>query len=157
MTTAIERLEALLDEKDRKIETLDDDIQRLKCNLRNAEAGWCLPVRLPLEQSLPVPRLELWYNPLGTTPERAWWRYEVIYRMVYRHLVGDIIALPFGRTEISGSDRAPMTDGRLQLPFRDGAHICHDMAHLHMPGFAIHGDHVDDLTAFAGKPHERRP
>ena len=79
-------------------------------------------------------------------------------RHVYRHFLGDIMAVPLGHTTIrGGAGRMPLVDGRLMLPFRDGAHVCSDMAHLKLPGFATYGDHVDDLTAFAGNPHERRP
>lgn len=152
----IKRLEELLDQKDARIEALESEIEKLENQLREAESGWCLHTKLDRKQELPVPRLEIVYRPLGEREGYEWSSYETVYRMVYRHLVGDIMSVPLGRTEICGHGSGPpLRDGRLRLPFRDGAHICSDMAHLRLPGFAVCGDHVDDLTALAGKPEAR--
>jgi hypothetical protein len=156
--TAIDRLEVLLDEKDARIGELEKNVERLEAALAHSESGWCLHSEIKEEQVLPVPRLELVYEPRGKQAGREWTRYVVTYRMVYRHLLGHCVAVPLGETTFSGGvSSTPMQDGRLRLPLRDGAHICHDMAALGMPGFAVCGEHVDDLAAFAGKPRERRP
>ncbi|MGK3995028.1 hypothetical protein [Sorangium sp. So ce1024] len=155
--TAIERLESLLNNKDEEIEGLESKIEDLEWKLRVAEGGWTAHEKLEAEQSLPVPRLELVYVPLGERKGYEWSRYEVLYRLVYRHLLGHAMAVPFSRTEISGGsgDGPPIRKGKLDLPFRDGAHICNDMGQLKLPGFAVCGERVDDLSHLAGKPQER--
>jgi hypothetical protein len=41
------------------------------------------------------------------------------------------------------------------MPYRDGAHICHDMATFKLPGFLVCGDVVNDISDLAGQPNKR--
>jgi hypothetical protein len=93
---------------------------------------------------LPVPRLEIRYEQVGGS-----WRNRVAkYALVYRHLCGEFVTVPLGETKIAASrNEPPIEDGKVHLPFRDGAHIYHEMMTLGLPGFAICGDVVTDLCA----------
>jgi hypothetical protein len=143
--TAIERLEALLDEKDEEISKLSEKVEELETDLRGVRDGWARHTELPQEQTLPVPRLELSYSP--EDPSDGWGSYVVLYRMVYRHFLGHCVSVPLGQTRISGRSYRdpPLRDGKLDFPHRDGAHIKADMVSLGFPGFAICGDRVEPL------------
>ncbi len=153
----IDRLTELLDQKDSQIEALEEELRKAKNEIEQAEDGWRALVSLPTEQTLPVPRLELVLT--RQSEFVCVWH----YRLVYRHFAEGVLAVPLGRTTIQGgrADRIYPADhpngfgGKLVLPHRDGAHICADMAHLQLPGFAVFGNHVDNLSSIAGKPHER--
>lgn len=155
MTSAIERLETLLDEKDEEIEQLTAERDSIQRQLEYLPGGWRQEIELPKEQTLPVPRLELVLTQEDKFT-RVW-----SYRIVRRHFTGEVLATPIGSitSRGGGSDSPYYTSGefagKLRLPMREGAHICHDMAHLNLPGFAVCGDHVDDLSVLAGKPRER--
>lgn len=133
MTRIEERLSAQLDEKDAEIEDLKVKIRRLEIEVRGSESGWSLPRDMTDDESLPVPRLELAY----TAREYG---YDVEYRLVYRHLLGKLIATPLGLTTCrGGSVEAAFRgyEGLPDLPFRDGAHAMHDAGHLGLPLYVI--------------------
>jgi hypothetical protein len=78
--------------------------------------------------------LELVYIP---HKELGWSDYRVIYRLVMKHLLGRVFALPLSQTRLTryGYDKDPPALD--DLPLRDGAHIIHDSAHLGVPAFKI--------------------
>ena len=61
--TALDRLEGLLDAKDRELAEARAKVDELEGRLRSAELGWAMPVELPEHADaaarLPVPRLEI--------------------------------------------------------------------------------------------------
>lgn len=131
MTTAIERLEQLLDDKDVEIEKLRTEASRLKWELEGSLDGWRRAQEPPCDyDNLPVPRLELAYVQLD-----EWRDFKVIYRLVMRHLNGELIGIPLGctRTGSSGNHKPESYD----LPRRDGCHAAHDGAHLRMPLYKL--------------------
>lgn len=86
---------------------------------------------------LAVPRLELrWDDP--TADERV-----CIYSLVYRHLLGDLVRVPLGRTKQTGRPGCP-TNIENWIPFRDGAHFRHDVIELRLPGFVVVGSVVHE-------------
>ena len=89
---------------------------------------------------LPVPRLELVYQ---TLKPPSWGSCIVTYRLVMRHLLGHLEAIPLSFTRIGQSGARSVDD--IGLPRRDGAHIAHDRVHLGMPAFKV----------VPGKPPER--
>lgn len=151
--TAIERLEEQLDAKDAEIRRLEDEIRETQDQLKSTESGWSLPEDLPKEQTLPVPRLEMLFFP---HPD-GWDECEMVYRLVYRHLLGHCVAVPFGSTTRKGGRAREPWDirnpGKLDLPYRDGVHIRHDAFTLKLPAFAVFGEHVDTLEPLERKPH----
>lgn len=156
-----ERLCELLDQKDAEVDELADKLRRAENIIEGDGLAWARHIELPAEQTLPVPRLEMVYEPSARV---GWAEYKVRYRMVYRHLLGHCVAVPMGETKISGghSARAPIdrepgrdwADGariRIDLPFRDGVHMRHDARHLNLPAFAIVGDVVETIPPLTPK------
>ncbi len=156
-TTADERLTEMLDQKDAEIDGLREKVDRLTRDVEQAEAGWTMHVQLPKEQALPVPRLELVWEPRGRG-DMPWYTRIAKYRLVYRAFWDDVLAVPMGQTKVSGGrgTEPPIgSNGEIDMPFREGAHICHDMEVLKLPGFRICGDVVQDISHLSGKPDER--
>lgn len=144
--TPEERLAELLDQKDEQIAELEDQISALKCtqewgNMRHStNKEDCSP-------DLPCPRLEMRYEP---DEKFGWTETTVTYAMVHRHFLGHYVTVPLGVTTIrSGRQSAPIYDGKISLPFRDGAHIKHDMAQLNLPAYAICEGQLYDLSVDA--------
>lgn len=77
---------------------------------------------------MPLPRLEIRYRPLANDVFAD-------YRMVYRHLLGDILSVSMGGTVCGG--KSVHDPDYMELPFRDGSHIINDMWELRMPGFVV--------------------
>lgn len=158
--TIEERLNEQLNEKDREIDKLEAQIEQLKRDVRSADSGWTIHEKLDSEQTLPVPRLEILILPNGYK-DNPWYERICKYRLIYKHFADDVLAIPIGETKVSGGDgRRPVYvggphDGKPEMPHRDGAHICHDMAALKLPGFLICEDVVADISHLAGKPEER--
>lgn len=146
-----------INEKDCEIRKLHQRIEEMEKDLRGADSGWTLHQTLERQQTLPVPRLELVWEPDGY--EGAEWYERVAkYRLVYRAFWDDVLAIPLGETHVKGGSgkQPPIHDGKIEMLFRDGAHICHDMAILRLPGFLICGDLVQDISYLAGKPSDRQ-
>jgi hypothetical protein len=139
--TALERLEKLLDDKDRLIAELEERV-RVLTDESERTWEWARHRLLEDDSALPVPRLEIRCRNLGD-----WWNWEWLYGIVYRHLTGTVVFVPLGHTKVGGDGRPPIRgDGSIRLPFRDGAHIYHDMKQLELPGFAILEDKIEPLT-----------
>lgn len=130
---AIKRLEDLLNEKDRKIDELHEKLDKLE-DLKSREWGWCIHSEGKNENGLPVPRLEI----RAKTMSGNWGNFEWIYCLVYKHLLGHIVKVPLGKTTTqSGRELPPIFDGRIEGPFRDGAHLMHDSETLKPPAFYV--------------------
>lgn len=161
-TKTVERLQELLDAKDEEIDGLREERDNLKRIVNDDPFSWAF-LDKPSGRDLPVPRLEIEWTP---DEEWGWSKATAIYRLVWRHFLGDIVSTGLSRTVrtsgIGAHGQPPINPrtfthrpGKIELPRRDGAHICHDMAQLKLPGFAICGEHVDDLSDLAGKPENR--
>jgi len=135
----IKRLEELLDIKDNKIEELESELNKYKIEEENDidRENWKWTIHKNLSEKenmdLPIPRLELKYNNLTDDCYNSEWE----YYLVYKHLLGDIICVPLGYTKVSGGNKAPIYDGKINLLFRDGAHIKNEAKQLNIPAYVI--------------------
>lgn len=145
--TAVERLEGLLDKKDSELSEKSERIDELEGHLEHVKGGWTLHLKLPREQTLPVPRLEVVFEPRGWK-DHEWCDYVALYRMVYRHFLGHCVAIPIESTKVQRSlNEIPLgPNGKIELPFRMGAHVAHDAAHLKLPAFAVVMDRVEPIV-----------
>lgn len=110
---------------------------------------WTRHTQLPEVQSLPVPRLEIELIANEDAAYSGTHRWE--YRLVYRHLLGDVIGVPLGSTSTTGPlERAEPGD----TPFRDGVHIRHDAQHLRLPAFSVVRGRVKALSGPRGENGE---
>jgi len=131
---ALERLEDLLEAKDQELEEARETIEELQQALEGSKDGWRCAQELQDDPELPVPRLELAYVSIN-----EWREFKVVYRLVVRHLLGQLLGYPLGQTVTQGgSGRRP--EGAEDLPFRDGAHAIHDSAHLGLPLYKVMPD-----------------
>lgn len=139
---AAEYLTGLLDEKDEEIYKLAERVEELENILDGRTWGWTIHTKISdgENMNLPVPRLEMRWRELDD------WGYnwEAQYRLVYRHFLDELVAIPFGNTK-RGGDSPPMTNEKVDLPFREGAHIKHDAGTLNLPAFVIYGDEVHPI------------
>lgn len=153
---AVERLEELLHTKDREIERLEEQVHELK-NAADFEERyrvwfWTKHSKSEEKEGLPVPRLEIrWRKEDGDG-----YNWVAAYNLVYRHYLGDVMAVPLGATKVGGQrsptfDYVTMTESsKVETPFRDGVHIMHDMRELRLPGFAVYDGKVTELKALEG-------
>ena len=139
MTTAIERLEDLLNQAEEKIEVLE---QEKKKQRYLEDWGWMRTTTSEEKESLPVPRLEIRWTKLDGYITQA------SYNLVTRHFLGHVVRYPLGMTRCCGyhAVESLVHEGDVPTPLRDGAHILHDMAHLNLPGFAIYEGKVTKLS-----------
>lgn len=146
---AIERLEKLLDEQEEKISELNKKIETLE-----RDQAWTAHQEGDQSDNLPVPRLEM-----RAVQIEEWYQYAWEYSLVYRHLLGDIIAVPMGRsTSSGGANYAPDTfqgvyDPNCSGPFRDGVHIWNDSKCLNLPAFLIVEDRISVYATDEQKGH----
>lgn len=139
--TAVQRLEILLNDKDHEIEKKDVRIEEFETTLRGVLTGWAVPVELPSDQSLPVPRLEMVFEELDSYNTR------MVYRMVYRHLLGHCIGVPLGATTRSGYGKYdPIDNTDMAMPFRDGAHLRNEARQFGWPAFVVFEGRVKELN-----------
>jgi len=127
----IERLEELLDSKDRELEEVRSKLEEIE---EQREWRWTLHTdRKEDTHDLPVPRLEMRCEPYY---EGMWGSTVWTYCLVYRHFLGHLVWVQIGQTKRTGgySETQPALD---DLPFRDGAHIKHDAATLGLPAFVV--------------------
>jgi hypothetical protein len=148
------RLEELLDKKDEEIEKLKEQIEEFEMQRDSAERSdewrWTYHTVLKKDDvNLPVPRLEMrWVLQDEQGYNKICW-----YYLVYKHLVDDIIKVPLGSTRVNGGGGSPFYDGRhptnptpkLDVPFRDGAHIANEARQLRLPAFVIWEDKVQEI------------
>lgn len=126
--TTVERLEELLNQREREIESLKSEIESLKGDWR-----WVIHRRNEGEESLPVPRLEN----RCTAVDGDWYRYVWTYSLVYRHLLGHTVYVPLGSTSCTGGRGKPIGVGGIEEPFREFSHIRSDRKQLSLRAFLI--------------------
>lgn len=90
---------------------------------------------------LPVPRLEIRKHLLPDSDKQGY-DIRADYSLVYEHLDGSHIAVPFGQTRI-GTDLKHYR--MFDLPFRDGAHMLNEMYFLRLRGFVVYGDKYEEV------------
>lgn len=134
---ANERLQELLDRKDEELAEARERVRELERELDAEPGGWCRHEALPDDERLPVPRLELVYQ-----QENGWAEFRVVYRLVMRHFLGQLLGLPLGVTRCRGGIGERPAD----LPYRDGAHALHDAAHLGLPLYRVMPGELPELV-----------
>lgn len=148
---ALERLEKLLDEKDARIEELEGEIQEQADAREERDWEWTRHAILKDNpENLPVPRLEIRWEAESEDGYLQRWDYSLIYR----HLLGHLVRIPMGQTKTQGSTKPPIFNGALMMPYRDGAHICHDSMMLGLPAFAVADGRIEKLSTVDGKNHQ---
>jgi hypothetical protein len=137
--TLEERLNGTIDELEEKVRELEQDNEHLRSFLPWTDHT-VLKEDVPF--GLPVPRLEMVWE--QTDERRQEWH--AYYRLVYKHLLDDIILVPLGQTRVGGHMDTPVnSDGSIQIPFRDGAHIDHDAEQLSLRAFVRYEDHICEI------------
>jgi len=138
--TLEERLNETINQMEERIAELEEERDHLRHFVPWTDHV-ILKEDIPL--GLPVPRLEIvWDHEEGSMEWTA------RYRLVYGHLLDDIVLVPLGQTKVSGRMREPVdADGTIDLPFRDGAHLHHDCEHLNLRAFVRYGSHVCEIEA----------
>lgn len=125
----VERLNETINNLEATNEELQEKIASLENRFEFDRWQWRAIQRLSTKENLglPIPRLEIRYREMDESDILG------VYGIVYKHLLGDIILVPFSATRI-GSHR-PLDE--LDLPFRDGAHIQCEMKSLNLPGYVV--------------------
>jgi hypothetical protein len=145
MTTALERLEHLLNERDAQIRTMREELELLRCAREGSWWGWREARDTPDIIALPIPRLEFeWMD----NSHGRWTCFTVEFRLVLKHLLGHAEIIPLGRTRIEGGggERTPPNGAHgapFQLPYRDGAHAAW------LSGFLADGDRALPIYGLA--------
>jgi hypothetical protein len=139
---AMERLEEMLNAKDAELEELRGKLQEAEQKLEN-DSNWYVHREFAAgtepNPELPIPRLEVRWEPCDDGRYGA----AAVYSLVYRHLLGHVAFVPLGITRTTGALADRVRDGGVvDLPFRDGAHFANEMRQLSLRGFAIVGDVV---------------
>lgn len=145
MTTelALHHLGELLKARDAEIDALKARVTELEEELER-DWTWTRHVEHKTDPSpgLPVPRLEIRWT-IGDREQIA------TYCLVYKHLCDQIVFVPLGKTRRNGPDVPPRaSNGEIEVPFRDGAHIRHDLEAMNLPGFAILGGEAQPLEGW---------
>ena len=155
----IESLEQVLVERDATIRKLREQIESLEGRLERSSHDWQRHRRIEDDKTLPVPRLELVWEDISEPDETPWTSRTVEYRLVHTHMLGHTVVVPLGFTKIRGGGyKAPwkMDNGKPDLPFRDGAHACHDAAHLNLPLYVIAPGERMNVDCLDYGPHQYR-
>lgn len=136
MSKAADRLAEDLERVEQELADLKEKIE----NDKNEELWrWARHVELPKEQTLPVPRMEMFLDEENSDEWNRVW----IYRMVHRHFLGHCVGIPLGCTKQGGS--FSKVDILNMLPFRDGAHMKHDARTFGWPAYMIVGKEVREI------------
>jgi hypothetical protein len=148
MTTAADKLAELVEELEEKLLQANHEIEQLR-----DKEPWTAHEDCDNDDSgLPVPRLEMIWEESEFSRGYNWrcryrlvYRWRCRYRLVYRHLLGHYAHVPLGETLVGGH-MAPFREGdKLDTPFRDGAHISCDAAHLMLPAYVRYGDRTEEI------------
>lgn len=127
----VERLLELLEQKDKRIEELEVECINLEEELEQ-DTVWTRHRKVEKDvEGYPVPRLELRWERKNN---HTWTCY---YFLIKRHLLDHYEEIPLGQTARSGSGNEPIFDGKIEMPFRDGAHACYDALHMGLPVYAV--------------------
>ena len=139
-----ERLNEIIEEKDETIDDLEREVEKLKREMDISRLSWQMHTAFQNDdfyKHLPYPRLEMRLNRLS---KDDWYSIEWIYGLVYKHATdvneNTLLFVPLGRTTSSGGKATFdnwTTQGKLQLPFRDGLHIYAESLVLNLPAFIV--------------------
>jgi hypothetical protein len=125
-----ERLNELIEEKERQISRLEQEIETIKDQFDLNRLSWQLHSAFENDEfsrQMPFPRLEM---RLRRVSKNNWYSVEWIYGLVYKHF-SDIdnnmlLFIPFSQTTSNGGDgkfESMNHNNKLDLPFRDGLNI----------------------------------
>ncbi len=112
---------------------------------------------------LPCPRIEFEHVP----SEQGWGVKWCMYWLVLELKEADIRTenedgkmgafreryIPMGETQSTGGDRRPVWDGKVETPFRDGAHAYWDSIALGLPDLPIYARCEGDVTLIERVKH----
>lgn len=142
------RLRELLQLKDDRISELESDAEEIREAEEREEWRWSLPRKVTNDERLAVPRLEIRCVPVSDN----WYNFRWDYALIYKHLLGHLVAVPFGSTTCNSSaGRPPVRDGKIHTPFRDGVHIAQDSLTLRLPAFALCDGIIELIEMVDGK------
>jgi hypothetical protein len=137
MSTLAERLNKVIEEKEEKIQELQDEASNLRHRLEVAGEFPQAPSPRDTEK-MEVPRLEMVYIP---SKRQGWGDYLVIQRLVYQHFLGHLDWCGIDWTRVSpgrsDQDGPAQYDGKVDLPFRSGAHLHANSVLLKMPAYTV--------------------
>lgn len=137
MSTAIEKLEEIIEQQDEKIAELEEQLER---NERCAE--WQVSryvneknmnAQYPGYDKLPLPRLEMRVNLLDDNGYRV----EYLHGIVYKHFDDSMLFIPYEQTIVTGSRGEQIKNGDIDFPFRQGPHLIGDSIMFNMPAFVL--------------------
>lgn len=142
---AMHFVQAIISERDEAIEKME----RMK--------KWELRPHSRTRSKLPCPRLEFEWVP---SEQCGWETKWCIYWLVLELGHVDIRAegedgklgvlleryIPMGETKITGSDKRPVWNGKVETPFRDGAHAKWDRIAIGLPNLQTFARCEEDVT-----------
>lgn len=148
MKTIEERLNETIEEKELKIEELQEKIEALENNSDLQNLAYQMHEyfkETELQKKLPVPRLEMrfkrdkfsidnnnWYN--------VTWKYGIVYKHYAETHNDTMLFIPLGQTTSNGGDGTFnnfFRGGKLNTPFRDGVHIFAASKLFNLPAYII--------------------
>lgn len=142
--TIEERLNETIEERDDQIRELENKIEALESRLDYSRWQWQQHEAFDNDEfskQMPFPRLEM---RMTRTSKGNWYKVEYIYGLAYRHysdLYNNMLRfIPFSLTTSEGGRdtfESHLRDGRIDLPYRDGAHIRSESALLNLPAFIV--------------------
>lgn len=116
------------------------------------------------KSNLPCPRIEFEWVP---SEQDGWATRWCMYWLVFELGHADIRAegengklgvlreryIPMGETQSSGSDRRPVFNGAVDVPFRDGAHAHWDSIAIGLPALPVYARCEKDVTLIERVAH----
>ena len=136
----VEKLEALLDSRESEVEGLKQKLREYE----HAEAWrWTRHRQVTNDEGLPIPRLEIRWI------QQAEYVWVALYCLVYRHYLGQVMAVPIGETILSGLAAYPLDGDIVQLPTRDGVNIKCDSRTMGLPAFVVCKGKVNSIPAWS--------
>jgi len=149
MTTKLEeRLNRIIEEKEDKIENLQEQVEQLENERDLQNFLWQKQTYFQeneLQKTLPVPRLEMRFKRVKTFKnDNGWYNVEWVYGIVYKHYAEThsetMLFIPFSKTTGSGGGGTfehYFRNGKLDTPFRDGVHIVAESKVFGLPAYII--------------------
>ncbi len=136
-----ERLNDIIEDRDFKIEELEEKIEELKNFNSLVDTAYQRHFTIKdsgIRDGLPFPRLEMIFEYLDGDRRYG---YKWIYGMVmkpYSFMTdsNDLLFIPFSVTRGSGSSDM-IRNGKHELPYRDGMHIMKESEVLNLPAYII--------------------
>ncbi len=141
---AMDYVQAIIAERDEAIEKME----RLRT--------WDERPHSRKRTELPCPRIEFEWVP----SEQGWGTRWCMYWLVLELKETDIRAeddegkmgvfreryIPMGETKVTGGDKRPVWNGKVETPFRDGAHAHWDSLALGLPNLPVYARCEDDVS-----------